>query len=104
MNRKSEFRSIPTGNPLANALMLVVGALAVGAAIVLGFLAFIILAGIVLVLAGVVGIRLWWFNRKLRKNSTTENVGNQARPGGSPKVIEGEYRVVSTSKERESDD
>ncbi|MEX0975820.1 MAG: hypothetical protein WDZ50_01835 [Woeseia sp.] len=114
MNKKPEFRSIPTGNPLANALMLVVGALAVGAAIVLGFLAFIVLVGIVVVLAGVVGIRLWWFNRSLRKNrlrkngmhknSTTQNVGNQANSGDSTKVIEGEYRVVSTGKQRDSGD
>ncbi len=104
MNRKSEFRGIRAGNPLANALMLVVGALAVGAAIVLGFLAFIVLAGIVVVLAGIVGIRLWWFNRKLRKNYTTQNADDKQSAGHSTKVIEGEYRVVSTGKERESDD
>lgn len=84
--------------------MLVVGALAVGAAIVLGFLAFIVLAGIVAVLAGILGMRLWWFNRKLRKNSTTQNVGSRASARDLSKVIEGEYRVVSTKKEREPRD
>ncbi len=104
LNRKPEFRGVRTGNPLANALMLVVGALAVGAAIVLGFLAFIVLAGIVVVLASIVGIRLWWFNRKLRKNSPTKNAGGPDRAGSTTRVIEGEYRVVSTAKKRESDD
>ena len=92
------------GNPLANALMLVVGALAVGAAIVLGFLAFIVLAGIVVILASIVGIRLWWFNRRLRKNPATQNEGGPERAGNTTKVIEGEYRVLSTGKKRDPDD
>ena len=62
-----------------------VGALAIGVSVVLGFFAFIVLGSIVAVLAAVVGLRLWWLNRKLR---------GQRPPDSSSGVIEGEYRVV----------
>lgn len=78
--------------------MLVVGALAVGAAIVVGFFAFIVLSGIVLMLAAIVGIRLWWFKRKLRRQSGTD------RQATSDRVIEGEYTVVSTRTKRKPRD
>ncbi len=83
-------RGFPAGNPLANALVIVVGALAIGASIVLGFLAFVVLASIILVMAAVVGIRVWWLNRKLRK----AGVSAQSRPGEQGGVIEGEYHVI----------
>ena len=53
-------RGIPAGNPIANALVIIVGALAIGASIVLGFFAFIVLASIVLVLGAIIGLRVWW--------------------------------------------
>mgnify|MGYP001815608591 CR=1 FL=1 len=91
MKYSSLTRAIPAGNPIANALVVIVGTLAIGASIVLGFFAFIVLASIVLVLGAIIGLRVWWLNRKL------------ARAGRSPqstyrttetKVIEGEYHVV----------
>lgn len=86
---------MPAGNPLANAIMLVVAALAVGAAIVLGLFAFIVLSGIVLVLAAIAGLRLWWFGRQLRKQASTDpSPGGRQEPSG--RVIEGEYTVIST--------
>ena len=42
-------RGIPAGNPIANALVVIAGALAIGASIVLGFFAFVVLGSIVLV-------------------------------------------------------
>jgi hypothetical protein len=93
LNYSSSKRGFPAGNPIANALVIIVGALAIGASIVLGFVAFVVLSSIILIFAAIVGIRLWWFNRKLQK------AGGQGGPGkhgpGSPTgVIEGEYRVV----------
>lgn len=81
---------MPAGNPLANALVIIVGALAIAASLVLGFLAFVVLASIILVMAAIIGVRVWWFNRKLSKMA--------ARRGQSPTqaggVIEGEYHVI----------
>ena len=84
-------RGIPAGNPIANALVVIVGALVIGASIVLGFVAFVILGSILLVLGAFIGLRVWWFNRKLRRGmQATAERGERQERG----VIEGEYRVV----------
>lgn len=93
MNYSSSNRGFPAGNPIANALVIVVGALAIGASIVLGFFAFVILGSILMVMAAIVGIRLWWFKRKLKNGADTmagEHTGSRSNSG----VIEGEYHVV----------
>jgi len=61
----------------------------IGISVVLGFFAFIVLGSIVAVLAAILGLRMWWLNRKLR-GKPPQSPGDAA-PGG---VIEGEYRVV----------
>ena len=88
-------RGIPVGNPIANALVVVVGALVIGASIVLGFFAFLILLAIVFVLGAIVSLRVWWFNRKLRRQ-----MGKNPEQGDSVRlhVIEGEYHVVKDDK------
>jgi len=85
-------RGFSAGNPIANALVVIVGALAIAASIVLGFVAFVVLGSIILVLAAIVGIRVWWFNRKLRREGTGTGAPDQRPPGDG--VIEGEYHVV----------
>ena len=88
-------RGIPVGNPIANALVVIVGALVIGASIVLGFFAFVILAAVVLVLGAIVSLRVWWFNRKLRRE-----MRNTPPSADSVQlhVIEGEYHVVKGDK------
>jgi hypothetical protein len=80
--------------------MVFVGMLAIGATIVLGFFAFILFASIILVLAGIIGVRVWWVGRKLRK---LHDVAGEAGAGRNDEtgIIEGEYRVVSTRRERD---
>jgi len=84
-------RGFPAGNPIANALVIIVGALAIGASIVLGFFAFVILASVLLILSAIVGIRLWWFRRKFERAYRS-----QRRQGaeGPDTIIEGEYHVI----------
>ena len=89
------------GNPLANILVIIVGALAIGASIILGVVAFVTLGSLVLIMAAVIGIRLWWMNRKIRKNfAAGQKDGPRRREGVD--VIEGEFRVVTQRKESDS--
>ena len=93
-------RGIPAGNPIANALVVIVGALVIGASIVLGFFAFVILGGILLVLGAVIGLRVWWFNRKLRSNMRAATKQHARRGSG---VIEGEYTVIEVQRHQKGD-
>lgn len=97
----SSRRGFPAGNPIANAVVIVVGALAIGASIVLGFFAFLILASVLIVFSAFVGLRLWWFNRKLRRQTPDSEKRETAQPAG---VIEGEYRVVSNQRDNHDPD
>lgn len=92
-------REFPAGNPIANALVIIAGALVIGAAIVLGFFAFVALSAIVLVSAAVIGIRVWWLNRKLGKGAGQTAGSHGGHPSDSPEVIEGEYRVVRDDRD-----
>ena len=92
-----------SGNPIANALVVIVGALAIGAFIVLGVVAFVTLGGILLVLAAVVGIRLWWFERKLPRQARSARRRSRSYPADST-VIEGEFQVVSADRQEDRPD
>ena len=98
-NRRINFSGAPAGNPLVNALLVVVGAVALGAMLVLGVVAFLVVASICMVLAGIVGLRLWWIGRKLRK--AQEGASERFR---AEHVIEGEYRRVPAERDREDGD
>ena len=98
MNYSSSNRGFPAGNPIANALVIIVGALVIGASIVLGFVAFVVLSSIILIFAAIVGIRLWWFNRKLRKSNGPDAPGDRGE-NLSIRVIEGEFRVVDEERD-----
>ena len=94
MKYSSANRGLPVGNPIANLFVIIVGALVIGVSVVLGFVAFVVLGSIVLVLASIVGIRLWWFNRKLRRQPSSAQ-GSEGT--GQSGVIEGEYKVLDDS-------
>lgn len=80
--------------------MAFVGALAIGAAIVFGFFVFLFLAGLVLILVCIVGIRIWWVGRRLRKLHESAAKGRAGRDGDQ-EIIEGEYHVVRRQRTRE---
>lgn len=88
------------GNPVANVLMLILAAVAVTAALIVGFFAFIVLAGIVIILSAIFGIRVWWMSRKLQKQAGSQSPRREDTAG----VIEGEYHVVSSRVDRHRDD
>ncbi len=88
----------PAGNPIANIFVILIGALAIGVSVVLGFVAFVVLGSVVAVLAAVIGLRVWWFNRKLQRQASRSQRDNGSTPGG---VIEGEFQVIEDDRDRE---
>lgn len=100
MSQYSTNRGFPAGNPIANALVIIVGALVIGVSLVLGFVAFVVLCAILIVFAAVIGIRLWWFNRSLKKSGSATRAYSTERRGPDG-YIEGEYHIVI---EERSDD
>ena len=103
MIRQNSNRHLSSGNPVANAIVVVVGALAIGAFIVLGVVAFVTLGGILLVLAAVLGIRLWWLERKLPRQPGSAKRRSRSDPADST-VIEGEFQVVSVDRQEDRPD
>jgi hypothetical protein len=87
-------RQLPYSNPLANALVVIVGVLAIAISFVIGVFALI---AAVVILGAIIGLRLFWTNRRPRKARGSENAGRRPVRGnaGNPAVIEGEYRDVS---------
>jgi hypothetical protein len=91
---------MPSGNPLANLLVVVVGVLTIAVSVVIGFFAFVALAGFVLILATVLGIRAWWLRRNFE--GAQKEAGSTEGPAAGPKaVIEGEFQVVGKEKPRD---
>lgn len=98
----SPHRGFPAGNPIANALVVIVGVLVIAASLVLGFFAFVVLAALALVFAAVIGIRVWWFNRKLAKAARADRRSSESTE--ATHVIEGEFHVVEMrTKDRRRD-
>ena len=86
-------RGAPAGSPIASALVIIVGSLAIAASIVVGFFAFVILSSLLLLIAAAVSIRLWWLRRKMARDPGL-HATRSSRPVGTRQTIEGEYRVV----------
>jgi uncharacterized membrane protein YdfJ with MMPL/SSD domain len=97
LGQYSARNSLPAGNPIANALVIIAGALAIGVSIVLGFFAFVALSAIVLVTAAIIGVRVWWFKRSLQRGASTESASTE-RPSVHG-VIEGEYHEVRKDRD-----
>jgi uncharacterized membrane protein YphA (DoxX/SURF4 family) len=94
-------RQFPAGNPLANVLVILVGALVIGVSFVLGVVALVALVAAAVVLAAIIGVRVWWLNRKIgtrRKN----HVNQPGQTATSARIIEGEFREVGQDKDRDA--
>ncbi len=99
MNSAHRNRPLPAGNPIANALVVIVGVLAIGLSLVLGVVVFIALGSLFLVMAGIIGIRLWWVQRKYGRQARRTAPGDPQRPD----VIEGEFRVITRDSRHSRD-
>ncbi len=84
-------------------LVVIVGVLTIGAFIVLGVFAAVALGGVVLVMAAMLGIRMWWLGRKLPKHGRTANRRGHNRSSDNT-IIEGEFEVVSAEQDNNRPD
>ncbi len=103
MTQEFKHRQFPAGNPLANALVVIVGAIVIAVAFVLGVFALVALASAVMVLAAIIGVRVWWLQRKVGA-ARKSHVNQKGGPAADGEVIEGEFRVVGPDNSRESAD
>jgi len=103
LNRHTPNRHISTGNPIANVLVVIVGVLTIGAFIVLGVFAAVALSGVVLLMAAILGIRMWWLGRKLPAQRQTATTQNQTGAADN-NVIEGDFEVISADKDENRPD
>ena len=90
--RYSQYRfRLRHDNPLINALLIVLGALAMAALLVVGLVAFVVLGGIVVTLAALAGLRFWWLNRRFGRQGARTVRRRDVKRGA---LIEGEYRSL----------
>jgi hypothetical protein len=99
VNQHSKNRQFPASNPLANLLVIVVGALTIAVSVVVGVVAFFALMGVVICLALILGVRAWWINRKIQAGRP-KNTSQQGQATHESQTIEGEYRVVAAGNKK----
>lgn len=96
-------RMMASGNPLAQVLGVVLMALLLAGALIIGAVAGVVLIGIALVTAATFGVRLWWMRRKLRQggavNPPPPGSAGRGAPPREGNVIEAEYHVIEERRE-----
>ena len=87
--------SPPPSGPVARLVGAIVAVLAMAGAFMIGLAAFLVIAGVGLVLGIVAWFRLAWLRRKMRQQGNAERT-----PAGDPSdAIEAEFTVVSRDRE-----
>ena len=99
MIQHNKNRQFPASNPLANLLVIVVGALTIAISVVVGVVAFFALMGVVLCLALILGVRAWWINRRI-STGQRQNTAKPAARKHESETIEGEFRVIAANDKK----
>lgn len=89
-----------SGNPLAQALAVLVLAVVVVGAVIMG--AFVLMALLGLSILGFLGysLRGWWLGRRARRGPDGQDPG-PGRPAKGIRYIEGEYEVIDADADAE---
>ena len=103
MNQQFRHRQFPAGNPLANALVIIVGIIVISLSLALGFFVFIGIAGFMLVMAAVISVRAWWLRKRFGASLGPETT-KTSRQRETQGVIEGEYHEVRTRRSDRDND
>jgi hypothetical protein len=101
MSRKSYIRvETRPGNILFQGLGIVLGLLALMAAVIVGGFLLAALIGVGLIGWLFIYLRIWWLTRKAGK-SDGQTVG---QPPGQKDIVDAEYTVITTTSERDESD
>ncbi|MDT8319011.1 MAG: hypothetical protein RQ826_00650 [Xanthomonadales bacterium] len=99
--------SPPPLNPVSRLLAGIAAMLALAGAVFFGVFVLALVLGLGVILSLAVGLRLWWFRKKMGRPGVRVEGSAQARDpraerqdGEGGKVIDAEYEVVSRRRER----
>ena len=94
MNQQFRPRQFPAGNPLANALVIIVGIIVISLSLALGVFVFVGITGFLLIMGAAMAVRNWWLGHRFgRRRDRDSGASGTAQPH-SPQIIEGEYRKI----------
>lgn len=92
--------SPPPQNPLARIMAAIVAVLSLAGFLMLGMVAFLVVAGVGLVAGLVLWLRVAWIKRRLQKSGVDFSpVSGKQRESGD--VIDAEYTVISVQKNQQ---
>jgi hypothetical protein len=96
------FSSFGSGNPLAQALSLLVFAMVLIGAVIMGAVVLAALVGLAIVAFVVLKLRSWWLRRGSRGPGPNDGPGSggPGRPTKEIRYIEAEYEVVDADAKR----
>ena len=94
MNQQFRPRQFPAGNPLANALVIIVGIIVISLSLALGVFVFVGVTGFLLVMGAIMAVRNWWLGRRFGRQGERDSGSPGTGQPHSPQIIEGEYRKV----------
>jgi hypothetical protein len=91
--------SPPPQNPLSRIIAAIIAVFALIGTLIIGFAAFLVIAGIALVAGIAIWLRVAWIKRRLQKNGIDPGPRTDAS-NDSGQVIDAEYTVISSSEDR----
>ena len=89
----------PPQNPLSRIIAAIIAVFALVGSLMIGFAALVVVAGVGLVAAIIIWLRISWIKRRLQKNGFNPAAGNDFSQQ-SGRVIDAEYTVISKTDDQ----
>jgi len=95
--------SPPPQSPLSRIIAAIIAVFALIGTFIIGFAAFLVMAGVALVAGIAIWLRIAWIRRRLQKSGRQKSGDRQGAPAdaqnGSGQVIDAEYTVISSTED-----
>jgi hypothetical protein len=99
LNQQFRSRQFPAGNPLANALVIIVGIIVISLSLALGVFVFVGIMGFLFIMGAVMAVRNWWLGRRFGHQADGDSYSSGPRQPKARQIIEGEYRKIDERDE-----